>query len=341
VFEEIRIEIAGKSLVVLIDKDSGQPSRPPCFVVGLSSHYHDKFSKEFCSFYKLILVDFYWTDTQFSPEYIEALEIPALVDHLEQARAQLQDQLGDAYRKIFMLGHSAYGFITLDFALKYPNSLHGFINIASPLHFDNELSSQWQEEYINKNFAHPKLGGPTARWHAYHDEKTLLSKQIPDKTKQYFVSAYTSKSPLFFDNPAFWERRNNLLAKMWEAWRIPVFDRQTNTLRCKIRDVHMPMLLHYTEMIKGREAYTKLPEIKVQGLWVIALGDLRVSIYHLEDSRAGNLPKNIEFFHPLGSHWPMLAADADTREFDDKLIGWGSSLLESSCNNRPKMISKL
>ena len=63
-YQEISLTINQKTVSVLIDI-SEKSSRPPCFVVGLSSHYHDKFSPEFRSQFKLVLFDFYWTHHRF------------------------------------------------------------------------------------------------------------------------------------------------------------------------------------------------------------------------------------------------------------------------------------
>lgn len=345
-FEEIRINIAGKWVSVLIETESMVNakllSRPPCLVVGLSSHYHDKFSKAFCSFYKLILVDLYWTDKQFSSEYTDKLEMNMLSDHIEQIREQLEDQLGDEYRKIFVLGHSAYGFISLDYGLKYPEHVLGIINIASPLIFNNELSLKWQEEYIDSNLGSSQAGGPTARWHAYYEKKSAISKEKPDQSKQYFVSSYLSKGPLFFNNPILWQNQGGLAEKMWDPWQISIFDRKTKTVRSETRDVNMRMISRYVVLLTNKDCYSKIPQLQVPMLWVISLGDLRISLYQLEDKRGSNLSRYVEFFHPAdASHWPMFSADTNTREFDNKLINWGNKVLELCCDDRPRMTSRL
>jgi len=325
-FEKVMVMIAGRLVPVLIE--NGSSARPPCFVVGLSSHYHDKFSARFRSFYQLVLIDLYWTDSRFSAEYINKLEFEQLSEHIEQVREQLQDQCGEEYRQIFVLGHSAYGFISLDYGLRYPEKVIGVINIASPLIFDDKLATQWQEEYIDSNFGSSKAGGPTPRRFAYYQKKAAFLEEKPAQTKHYFVKSYLSKGPLFFNNPVLWQNQQGEAERMWEPWEISVVNKETKQVHLEKRDLHMPMLFRYIALVTNKDCYSQLSKVSFPLLWVIALGDLRVSLYQLEDKRALGFSKKVEFFHPANaSHWPMLAKDTDPREFDDKAIHWGKKAL--------------
>lgn len=340
-FEKIMVTVAGKSVPILIEKGANAPARPPCFIVGLSTHYHDKFSEAFRSFYELVFIDLYWTGDQFSPQHVETLTMERLVDHLEEVRAQLEMQEGKRYSQIFMAAHSAYGFISIDYALKYPDTLLGVINIASPFIFNEDVLVKWQEEYLNSNFGSPEAGGPVDRFHAYYAQRKAFAAQEASQSKQYFVKWYLSMGPLFWQKPALWQNQEDEAAKIWEPWKVPVLDRETGIVRLEVKDINMPMMFRYIELVTNMDCYEKLSRVRVPVLWITGLMDVRVSLFQGEDVRAKNISENIEFFHPHGGHWPMYPQDGDTSEFDTKAIDWGAEILHTSRENNALPRSKL
>jgi pimeloyl-ACP methyl ester carboxylesterase len=341
-FEKKEVIIDEKSVSVLIEKQLQENTlsspRPICFVVGLSSHYHDKFSEKFRAFYQLVLIDLYWTDSQFSAAYTEKLDMDSLSEHIELVRKQLNNKLGESYQKIFIAAHSAYGFISIDYALKYPDKLLGIINIASPLIFNEKVLIEWQELYLYSNFGSPKAGGPTDRFYSYYEQKNAFAKQKAAQSKHYFVNWYLSMGPLLWQTPNLWKNKNDQAAKIWEPWKVPVFDSKTGTSKLETRDLNMPMLFRYMELVTNMDCYNKICNIQVPVLWIISLHDSRVSLYQLEDKRKSSIPENIEFFHPVQeSHWPMYPGDSDTTEFDDKALSWGCGIFQ----NRPSFTANL
>jgi pimeloyl-ACP methyl ester carboxylesterase len=341
-FEKIIVTVGGKTVPILVEKRANAEDRPPCFIVGLSTHYHDKFSEAFRSFYNLVFIDLYWTGNQFPPHYVEKLTMERLVDHLEEVRAQLEMQEGERYSKIFIAAHSAYGFISIDYALKYPDRLLGVINIASPLIFNAELLVKWQEEYLHSNFGSPEAGGPVGRFYAYYAQKKAFAAQEPSQSKQYFVDWYSSLGTLFWRKKVLWDNEEGEAAKIWEPWKVPVVDRKTEIVTLEVKDINMPMMFRYIELVTNRDCYEEISKVRVPVLWVIGLEDLRVSLYQLEDARAKNISDSIEFFHPAqGSHWLMYPRDGDTSEFDEKSIGWGAEILKTSHEKNSLPHSKL
>jgi len=335
-FEKITVKLDEKEVPVLIDTlfESATSERPICFVLGLSSHYHDKFSKDFRKFYQLVLVDLYWTDSTFPCEYIKKITIPSLANHIEIVRSQLETHLGKQYKKIFIASHSAYGFIGVQYALDYPDKLHGALNIASPLVFQGKILEQWQEEYLYSNYGHHKVNGPTERFTSYHTQKEAFKTCEPSKSKPYFVDWYRSMGPLLWKKPDFWSRKSLLAEEIWEPWAITTTDKKTGVIESQLKDINMEMMFHYMSLITDYQCYDIVSKIDIPLLWVIPLHDCRVSLYQLEDKRLDNLPQHIEFFHPSeSSHWPMYPDDCDTTEFDQKTIEWGCIAIKNEDAN--------
>lgn len=331
-FDKIEITIAKKSVSILIEnesqKDGGFIERPPCFVVGLSSHYHDKFSEEFRSFYKLVLIDLYWTDDKFFSGDIEKLTMDMLVKHIEEVRAQLEKKFGEAYKKVFIAAHSAYGFISMNYAIKYPDNLLGVINIASPLTFNAESLLKWQEEYMYSNFGNCKVYGPTKRFSSYYEQKSMFAKQKNIQGKDFFVKWYVSMGALLWKKPILWQNIDDKASKIWEPWKIQLSHKQFQTSEVVEKDVNTSMIFHYVDLISKINCYDALSKIKVPVLWVISLYDSRVSLYQLEDEKLKSISTNVEFFHPAqASHWPMYSKDCNTTEFDNKAVSWGQEIV--------------
>jgi pimeloyl-ACP methyl ester carboxylesterase len=360
-FEEIMVEIENKSVSVLREKP--RPSvesepRFPCFVVGLSSHYHDKFSEQISSFYELVFLDLYWTSPNtFSEEDISKLTMDKMVAHIEQVRAELERQLGHKYAKIFILGHSAYGFITIEYALQHKDKLYGVINIASPFTFDREKMNQWEKEYMDDNFGSKKAGGPTPRWDTYSHHKNIVDENKEGNAKERFVRNYLRSAPAFFHNPKLWKNQDDATTKMWEPWKIRIINRITTEVRLEQRDVNMSMLSQYLILVTNMNCYEKASAVEVPVLWVMPLEDGRVNLYQLEDEKGehkkgeakvaernekGVFLKNVDIFYPAeGGHWPMYQVDSNTQQFDNKTIEWGKNVAIKAASLETSVIAKL
>ncbi len=337
-YQEISLTINQKTVSVLIDI-SEKSSRPPCFVVGLSSHYHDKFSPEFRSQFKLVLFDFYWTDPTFESENIEKLTLSDLAHHVEVIRAQLESQLGSEYSKIFIAAHSAYGFISIEYATRYSDNVFGVINICSfPYMNENAIKkerpgsiSTLEKCYFFANFDRDKVGqderfmdyGRMAPREALKRKRGY--RKIIRNEKDRFVNLYLSFGPALWKERKYWKNIKNISSNLWKPWEIQI----ANKAQPVVRDLNMKMINHYFRLINRVDYRNKIRNLKTPVIWFIGLYDSRVSLLYFEKSVIGNLPENIEVCYIDSGHWPMLEKDGRP-EFDKFVSNWKDQVLSAT-----------
>ena len=125
-------------------------------------------------------MDLYWTDTSYDKDYIESMSLEDLADHIETVRQALEKSLGNQYSKIVVLGHSAYGFLCLEYALHYKEHLYGIINVCTPPYFKEESLQTLQTEYMDANFGPKAPGGKDQRWVDYYHYKECYEKSLKE-----------------------------------------------------------------------------------------------------------------------------------------------------------------
>lgn len=320
-YDEVFVDVEAYRTSILIDSTTAQDDRPPLFVVGLSSHYHDKFSAVIHKTYRIVLLDLYWTDRQFNPRYIENLTMDDLVRHIEIVRQQLQECHGDHYQKIFLVGHSAYGLIALSYSLAYPSHVYGLITMGTPLTFDPVKLQRFQERYLELNFA-KTTGEALERYQEYYKNQAAFTVRESEPSKNYFVDWYCALGPLLWKNKKFWKDEHHAARNIWNPWAIRV-NHASGDITTQTRDIYMDMMFRCITLIQKEDWPTRLAALVVPTLWIIGIYDCRVSLIHLEamldEKKAA---ENIEYYYSDHGHWPMFQPDGNTVDLDQKLKEW-------------------
>ncbi len=317
-FESISITFEGKALSILAQKVSPSDNRLPCLVFGLSSHYFDKiFVKQF----RLILIDLYWTNTNFDSTYIKQLTLLSMVKHIEQVRAQLQTKYGHDYHKIVAFGHSTYGYLAMEYAKTYPDHVHGVINVGTPPHFNGKILKTYQEQYLNANFGYEASDGNNERWRDYYDY------QNRQQSSNDIVSWYVSMGPILWKNKKFWQNKNACVTKLWHPYTIPVVKDNNQTEKVTIV-INTDMLSHYLLSIATQCDYqNQLITMNFPILWFIGLYDCRVSLTLFDNIK---LAKKTQLYYTLGGHWTMFEDKQQIQDFNEQTEKWCHQFQEST-----------
>ena len=329
---EIKIELDGREHSVLIDGE--EDDRPPLFVVGLATHYHDKFSDDFRLCYRIVFLNFsYWTDLSYPVEEIDNLTMDHLIGEHEELRIQLKERFGDAYQRVFAAGHSTYGLIALAYGEKYPQNLYGLITMGTPLTFDPKKLEAVQEDYLNSNFGSIESGGPDERWEGYYWCKAEKEREGDEVS---ISNWYGSMRHLLWMKPKLWESKEQQ-TRLWAPWKVEVINSEEGICE-RIYAPNSKMIFHFLGLTQKSNWLDTLWRNTKPILWFDGLWDSRVSIRLFEDMmndgeevKVDKLPNNLSRYVLPCAHWHMFPGDTDVSDFNRIAIGWGYDKQEEAC----------
>jgi len=122
------IEVDGSKLRYVVE-GSGKP----CLVIGSSVYYPKTFSPNLREYLKMYFVDMKWFAKDYRPENLDSVNIPSIVDDVEEIRKKL------GLKKPMIMGHSIHGTIAMEYVKRYSNEVNSLVVIGSPCEWGNSI----------------------------------------------------------------------------------------------------------------------------------------------------------------------------------------------------------
>lgn len=201
---------------------------PTALVIGSALYYPRSFSKELCSQFRMVFVD--WRGFAGQEKHHKQLtSFDTLLDDIETIRNALQ------IKSCILIGHSAHALLALEYAKKYPHAVSHLVMIGASPNLSQAMheaaSRNWEESvWPERKEANAK------RIHDLPDEE--LEKLPPPER---FVAWYVRR------DPQAWYDFNFDSSKLWEGIlpNMPLFDYLYGVA---LRDL---------DITKGLEAFNK------------------------------------------------------------------------------------
>jgi proline iminopeptidase len=257
----------------------------PCIVVSVAPpSYAPLFSDRLKRRIRFIYVDFKNSWTMESPRNVEKITMDSLVDEVDQVRSAL------GLDKVCVLGHSAPGFVALEYALRHPDHVsHAIIVNVAPCFtsdFKKEKARFWEAD-------------------ASADRKAALKRNIerlPDdllrtlSSRDAFAMRYVRNGPRYFYDPSY---------DFYWAWAGKHYSAE--------------MLNHYLKTILAD--YDPRPRLASNTVpMFVALGRYDYDVPYYEWDRARKTtPRLTSHMFERSGHFSMIEESA---LFDDRLIRW-------------------
>lgn len=122
---------------------------------------------------------------------INSISLDDILDDLERLRVTI------GVEKIAILGHSMFGSLPLEYAMKYPENISYAISTGS-VPFNTEETSQARDHYWKTGASDERKKIHKKNWEKL--EETDLNSLSPS---QRFITTYTANIPRFFSDPNF------------------------------------------------------------------------------------------------------------------------------------------
>ena len=346
------VTLKGGNGSVLID---GAGDGPVVLVLGLALQTAGTLSKPVCSLLQFHFLNFaYWTDLNYPPEKIEKITLNSMVDDVEGARNQLEQQSGSTgcYERVTLFGHSAYGLLAVACGEKYPKRFDA-IMVGTPLPFDWKKLDELQGEYFAANFGNVRW--PNAKWTAHCRARR---RERPKETLKYFLgwlgccasfickgqwqerpkeaepeltiesikALFESLRLFIWETKAFWEDEGGRASRIWDPCKISVTDSEGG-IHERTYDINVKMIGRFLAIITQQtDWFDRIEVSKMAALCILGRSDSRVPIEYFEQMLGGRkLPSKFRLFLAKGAHFPHWGEDAedgDTSELDSAMVNF-------------------
>lgn len=124
-------------------------------------------------------------------ERVDNISLDDILDDLEKLRKKL------GVEKIAILGHSMFGRIPLEYAVKYPENISYAISTGS-VPFSTEATNQASNDYWENEASEERKNVHKMNW-----EKLQGTDWQSASPSQQFITSYTANIPMFFCDPKF------------------------------------------------------------------------------------------------------------------------------------------
>lgn len=160
----------------------------PCVIfTGSENVGHNMLPKELQEHFTFIHAD----PSAIDSATISSITLDDILDDLEKLRVSLQ------LDKIAVLGHSMFGLLPLEYAVKYPDNISYAISTGS-VPFRTEVTAQASKDYWEKEASEERKNIMKKNW----EELKGVDWESLSPTQQ-FVTSYTADTPKWFCDPNF------------------------------------------------------------------------------------------------------------------------------------------
>jgi len=222
-----------------------------------------------------------------TPSNLASWTIETYVDDIETIRKALK------LEKVGVLGHSAFGFLPLEYAIKYPDNISYAIVIGTPPYINNNKYAEEADKY----------------WEAQASEERKSAFQRSRKELEVKSNSGTERNPtqIFVDNYI------SFTPKFWYDWNYDATWIFGNT------KVNMDVVNdYYGKIMKEYDPSSRYIEIKCPvfiangkyDFWAVP------TLWESVENKFSNLSNNI---FEKSSHWAMFE---EQELFDSKLLKW-------------------
>jgi proline iminopeptidase len=255
-----------------------------CVVTGLAPFFPQLFSERLKQEIRFVYVDFKNSWNAESPRDLAAITMDSLVDEIEQVRRGL------GLETICVVGHSATGFVAVEYALRHPDRVSHSILITVEPYFTQEFRTVHDAFWVNDGSAERKA------------IKQRLDERLPNATLQSlsprdsYAMRYVRNGPKYFYDATY------DLAWLWigQHFSPEAVNWYVNTIAADWDP-------------RPRLARNTVPTF-------VALGRYDYNVpYVTWDSLRKTMPHLTSHVFERSGHFPMLE-EAD--RFDDLLIRW-------------------
>jgi len=258
----------------------------PVVVLNGRLYHPPVFSKELRKHIKFIFADVRCFIPLDTPDDMNTITIDTYVDDIEQTRIAL------GFDKIAVLGHSAFGFLSLEYARKYPQHTSHAILIATPPYFTTSKYNSAAAEFWESD-ASQERKAILKRNQEKLTEETLNSVS-PD---QAFIMGYLANAPKFWYDPSY-----------DASWIVEAFD-----------EFNVDLVNHFYGVILNDYDITgSFHQITKPVFLALGRYDYWAPFY-LWDDEKNKLPNLSYNLFEKSGHWPFLE---EQELFDTKLIDW-------------------
>lgn len=180
---------------------------PTALVIGSALYYPRSFSKELCSQFRMVFVDWRGFAKQETAKE-QSVSFDTLLADIEKVRNALQ------IRSCILIGHSAHALLALEYAKKYPHAVSHLVMIGAAPNLSQTMheaaSRNWEESVW------PERKEANAKRLQNLPDEELEKLPLPER----FVAWYVRR------DPQAWYDFNFNSSKLWEGIRpsMPLFD---------------------------------------------------------------------------------------------------------------------
>lgn len=270
---DLRYKIEGSGIPILILNGS---LFPPIYSYKLREH---------C---QLIFVDTRCFIPVEAPSNLSSWTIETYVDDIETIRKALK------LKKVGVLGHSAFGFLPLEYAIKYPDNISHAIVIGTPPFLNNKKYAEEAEKYWEKQ--------------ASDERKSAFQKSRKEFEEKNMSGAERTPTQKWIDNYI------SLTPKFWYDWNYDanwIFENTKGINMDVVNDYYGKIMMEYDP--SSRYSNIKCPVFIVNGkydFWAVPI---------LWESVENKIPNLLSIIFEKSSHWPMFE---EQELFDEKIINW-------------------
>ena len=223
-----------------------------------------------------------------TPSNLASWSIETYVDDIETIRKELK------LEKVGVLGHSAFGFLPLEYAIKYPDNISYAIVIGTPPFIYNNKYAEEEKTY----------------WETQASEERKSAFQKSMKELEVKNNSGTERTPLqiWVDNYI------SLTPKFWYDWNYDanwIFDNTKGINMDVVNDYYGKIMKEYDP--SSRYIEIKCPVFIANGkydFWAVP------TLWESVENTFSNLSNNI---FEKSSHWAMFE---EQELFDSKLLKW-------------------
>jgi proline iminopeptidase len=222
-----------------------------------------------------------------TPPNLASWTIETYVDDIETIRKALK------LEKVGVLGHSAFGFLPLEYAIKYPDNISYAIVIGTPPYINNNKYAEEADKY----------------WEAQASEERKSAFQRSRKELEVKSNSGTERTP----TQSWVDMYISLTPKFWYDWNYDATWIFGNT------KVNMDVVNdYYGKIMKEYDPSSRYIEIKCPvfiangkyDFWAVP------TLWESVENKFSNLSNNI---FEKSSHWAMFE---EQELFDSKLLKW-------------------
>jgi proline iminopeptidase len=162
-----------------------------CIVTGLAPFFPQQFSDRLKQHIRFVYVDFKNSWNAESPPNLEKITMDSLVDEIDQVRQAL------GLDKVCVVGHSATGFIAVEYALRHPARVSHSIQICVEPYFTQAFRTVHDAFWVNDASAERKA------------VKQRLDERLPNATllsltpRDSFAMRYVRNGPKYFYDASY------------------------------------------------------------------------------------------------------------------------------------------